>query len=332
MTGVDPSRLGVVVLTHGDGAPAFPLVQSLLDDGVPPSSIAVVHNILTDDQDPIRPADRTVTVLRMAGNLGYAAGMNAGVQHHLERECELVLLLTHDVSLRDGAIDALLEAARAAPDFGVLGPVVWWRSAGIPFSYGGVHIAAGIPSQARDAPRPSNPAGISPCDWVEGCAMLIRRAVFEQAGPFDERFFLYFEETEFCLRAARAGWPAGVVLDAAVEQEPGLDRWPGAYVYLMARNGLEYARLRDGGSGLLSAVRRHTSESWQSIRVCASPRSSAGQKRQNAIRLRARWRGMADFARRRWGPPPPTLPGVGTPGAGGKEPPEMGADLDADPV
>jgi GT2 family glycosyltransferase len=48
-------------------------------------------------------------------------------------------------------------------------------------------------------------------DWVAGCSMLIRRQVFEQIGLFDEHFFLYFEETDLCRRAAKAGFKTAYV-------------------------------------------------------------------------------------------------------------------------
>jgi GT2 family glycosyltransferase len=60
------------------------------------------------------------------------------------------------------------------------------------------------------------PSGSCEVDWVSGTSMLIRRKVFDQIGPFDEGFFLYFEETDFCRSAKRAGWKVCFVADAPV--------------------------------------------------------------------------------------------------------------------
>jgi GT2 family glycosyltransferase len=53
-------------------------------------------------------------------------------------------------------------------------------------------------------------------DWCAGASMLVRRAMLDEVGMFDERFFLYFEETDLCLRAARAGWACWYVVDSRV--------------------------------------------------------------------------------------------------------------------
>jgi len=47
-------------------------------------------------------------------------------------------------------------------------------------------------------------------DYISGCAMMIRRRVFEKIGLFDERYFLYFEDADFCLRAKKAGFRIAV--------------------------------------------------------------------------------------------------------------------------
>src|SRR5207302_1812966 len=53
---------------------------------------------------------------------------------------------------------------------------------------------------------PPVPASAGPCDWVAGASMIIRREVFERVGLMDEKYFMYFEEVDFCLAANRAVW------------------------------------------------------------------------------------------------------------------------------
>jgi GT2 family glycosyltransferase len=305
---VDDGRLGIVVLTHGSGETAIPLLRSLLELGRDPAEIVVVHNPLGAGDGGFAPPDAGIEVLRMPRNLGYAAGMNAGIRLHLEAGVGRILLLTHDVRMRDErALDGLLGAARAHPDFGVLGPALWWRSEDVPYSYGGVHDAAGIPDQRRaEAPR-ATVDGIAECDWVEGAVMLIKPEVFDRIGLFEERFFLYFEETEFCLRARLAGARVGVVLASSMAQEPGRRRWPGAYAYLLTRNGLEYARRLAGWRGVRRFLRTRAREASGAARVLASPRSNGHARQANRLLLAALGWGVLDFARGRWGPPPARL-------------------------
>jgi GT2 family glycosyltransferase len=53
-------------------------------------------------------------------------------------------------------------------------------------------------------------------DWVAGASMMIRREVFESIGLLDEKYFMYFEEVDFCLRANRAGWKCWYVPESRV--------------------------------------------------------------------------------------------------------------------
>ena len=64
--------------------------------------------------------------------------------------------------------------------------------------------------------RRRHPAISRECDWVSGACMAIRREVLDAIGPFDEGFFLYYEEVDFCRRARRAGWSCWLAADARV--------------------------------------------------------------------------------------------------------------------
>ncbi len=63
---------------------------------------------------------------------------------------------------------------------------------------------------------PALPDQVTEVDWVAGASMMIRREVLEQVGFFDESYFLYYEETDLCLRAQRAGWKIMYVPTASV--------------------------------------------------------------------------------------------------------------------
>ena len=151
-------------------------------------------------------------------------------------------------------------------------------------------------------------------DWIDGCAMAIRASVFDAIGGLNERFFGYCEESEFCLRASRAGWKVGVALDAMAEQAPGRTKRPGAHAYLLSRNGLEYARLASGprgvATGLGRALYQMASDSRRILGAKAGRRSAATAAESYPRLVGTAW-GIFDFARRRSGPPPPKLPGLG---------------------
>jgi hypothetical protein len=308
--------LGTVVLTHGREREAYPLLESLLEQGAPADSVVVVHNPTDPADPPLDVPDPGIHVLRAERNRGYAGGMNMGIADRLERGADAVLILTHDIRLREGALSALVDAARAAPAYGILAPVQWVRGRGDElFSYGGVMKRNGVTNHICERPEPTDAGGIARCDWVDGAAMLIRAELVRAAGPFDERFFGYYEESDFCLRATRLGWRVGVALGSNVEQAPGIDRRPGAFAYLSTRNGLEYARQAVGLRGTLVALyvllretARETAR-WTALRTRHD--ADAPELTLPKVRLAGMWLGARDWVAGRWGPPPATLPGMG---------------------
>jgi GT2 family glycosyltransferase len=301
--------LRAVVLSYGSGGEYRPLLTSLAAEGVAPGQILVVHNpARVGEPDPELPAG--VELLRASHNLGYAGGMNRGIERQLERGCELLLLLTHDARLRPGALAALLDAAQAHPEFGLFGPALVLAGSEEPFSFGGLSCTAG--GMAHRKHRPEAEDGIAACDWVDGGTVLVRAAVLERVGRFDERFWSYYEEAELCLRARRAGFGVGVVLAAVAEQAPGGPGRPGPWAYLMTRNGIAYSWRAAGPLGLARASSRGVFDVLLELaRVAARGlRLRRGSPAEPWALAVGTARGLFDFCRRRWGPPP-SLPGSG---------------------
>lgn len=309
MGALSEPRLGVVVLTYGIGAVHEPLLDSLLGEGIAPGEITVVHNpAVSGEPDPAVPPG--CEVLRASHNLGYAGGMNLGIERQLGRGCDLLLLLTHDARLRRGALATLLTAAAAHPEFGVLGPGLVFAGTETPFSLGGRTRSNGSTTHLTE-PREVED-GIAPCDWVDGGTLLIRAGALARTGGFDERFWSYCEEADLCLRITRAGFRVGVVPAALADQMPGGTNRPGPWAYLMTRNGAAYAHRAAGLRGAAFITVRACYEALKELARAAvrlTPLRSGSVADPWAAAV-GTLRGTADFYRRRWGPPP-SLPGSG---------------------
>ena len=299
----------MVVLTYGTSGVHEQLLDSLLGQGVAPEQVLVFHNpAVAGEPDPAVPAG--CEVLRAGHNLGYAAGMNLGIERQLGRGCDLLLALTHDARLRPGALAALLAAAAAHPEFGVLGPRLVFAGTETPFSSGGRTRPNGSTTHLSE-PREVED-GIAPCDWVDGGTLLIRAAALARTGGFDERFWSYCEEAELCLRVGRAGFRVGVVLDALGDQMPGGTNRPGPWAYLMTRNGAAYAHRAVGLRGAAFITVRALYEALEELARAAIrlTRLRSGSVADPWAAAVGTLRGVVDFYRRRWGPPP-SLPGSG---------------------
>jgi N-acetylglucosaminyl-diphospho-decaprenol L-rhamnosyltransferase len=305
------AALGVVVLAYGSDGEYRPLLETLLAQAVPPSAIVVVQNPASPGEPALR-VPRGCQLVQAERNLGYAGGMNLGIACQRERDVDFILLLTHDARLRSGALDLLLNTARRHPDHGALGPAMVWAGSDRPFSFGGITRANGTNAHVRERPT-SIADGVFDSDWIDGGAMLLRSDILDRVGTFDERFWAYCEEAELCLRIRRAGYRIGVVVDALADQAPGGTKRPGAWAYLMTRNGIAFARRTAGLRGLATATARSTARAaFNFIRAgLRATRLRPGGPREPWALAVGIARGTVDYFRGRWGPPPPGLPGLG---------------------
>ena len=169
-----------------------------------------------------RPALRDLcTLLALDGNPGFAGGNNAGLEYYRAssggRSPELLWLLNPDTIADPGALTALVDFLAAHPQTGIAGGLCLRPDGSIRHSAFRFHrpltelvTALDFGPLRRLLARHDvvMPIGDEPfrTDWVSGAHFMVRGAVFDRIGPMDARYFLYFEETDFCARAANAGF------------------------------------------------------------------------------------------------------------------------------
>ncbi len=153
-----------------------------------------------------------VPVLLSPKNLGYAGGNNIGIRYALERDADFVWVLNPDTEVEPNTLQMLLTTMALRPDAGFAGSINVSGDAHAPviqFAGGRIHWEAGAiaESMRRGEPlaelRTRDPYDV---DYVAGNSMLVRRRVFEEMGLLPEHYFLYFEETDFQVSAAKKGW------------------------------------------------------------------------------------------------------------------------------
>ena len=159
-------------------------------------------------------------VVESGGNLGYAGGNNVGVRLALEGGAEAVWLVNPDAYVHRFSLRRLVRALHRHPEVGIVGPRILEAATATPQvqSDGGriVWEVGGRSELIGRGRAPERGGGLQMVDFVPGAAMLVRRKVFDDIGLLPEEYFLYFEETEFCVRAAAAGWKVAVETGARV--------------------------------------------------------------------------------------------------------------------
>jgi N-acetylglucosaminyl-diphospho-decaprenol L-rhamnosyltransferase len=162
-------------------------------------------------------------------NGGFGAGNNFGLTTALAagRRPRYVYFLNPDTEVRPGAVAELVRFLEAHPRAGIAGgsfehsdgsawPIAFRFPS--PLSELESGAAFGPVSKLLKGHTIARDMGSTPelVDWISGAAMLFRMATLEDTGGFDERFFLYFEEIDLCVRARRAGWECWYVPESRV--------------------------------------------------------------------------------------------------------------------
>jgi hypothetical protein len=211
--------LSIIIVNWNGQALLGPCLSSVVQDakGIPVETW-LVDNASTDGSvDLIRSSFPQVYLIENRENVGFGPANNQAAALAGGR---YLLFLNPDTELLPGALSSLLTYAEAHPKVGAVGPRILnadrshqrscWRG------YPGLRMAlidafylwkvASLPVVRRFEYFPEELAEPTQVDHLLGACLLIRSEVWQKVGAFDEGFFLFSEETDWCWRAKRAGW------------------------------------------------------------------------------------------------------------------------------
>ena len=217
--GLDPGRVAVVVLNWNGWRDTTACLDSVRTIPGGPR-VLVVDNGSTDESVArIREAAPWVELIALPANVGFSAGMNAGIATALnaDPELEFVWVLNNDTVVETTTLAALLRRANDDPAIGIVGGrLIEADGTGRVQAMGGGRINLWLGTTSTDISRSERPV-----EHLVGASLLVRRSLLDRIGGFDERYFFYLEDTELSLRARRAGWRLAVAPDATVVHRRG---------------------------------------------------------------------------------------------------------------
>ena len=233
------NTLSVIIVNWNAGRALDDCLASLFaSKPVGALEVLLVDNASTDGSQARAARDYPgIKILQNAENRGFAPGANQGLEWAVG---ELMLLLNPDAMLQPSTLSLLVDFMNEHPEAAVVGPrllnpdgTVQGSARRDPSPWTGLF--------GRDAPLtrlfPNNPVsrrelpnlchvGDAPLevDWISGACLLVRRAAYEQVGGLDERFFLFWEDADWCRRFRRAGWKVYYLPTAVGTHRVGVSR------------------------------------------------------------------------------------------------------------
>ena len=239
-----------------------------------------------------------VTLIRNEDNLGFARGNNIGIQHAMDRGADYILLLNNDTIVLSTFLSALMAAAIEHPDFDIFGPKIVFDSDPEVIWAAGSHIewrkAICVQRGYQEIDRGQYDTTVE-VNALSGCAMMISRRAFRTVGTLDSRFFAYYEETDWCARATKAGLRILYVPTAVVRHKVSRTIGPSspAIAFYMVRNNLLFVWKNSAGFRRLSLIGRSLHREARAI--CSG--LIRGRREEAVVRLSA----IAAFLFRRFG-------------------------------
>ena len=205
--------LAVVVLSWNGAELTLDTLRSLAACRVPESwrvRTLVVDNASTDGSpERVRAEFPGVELLALAENRRFAGGNNEGLRRALDGGADAVMLLNNDVVADPKLIEKLLAALEEQPEAGAAAPLIYHAPPSDRIWYGGGRCRPWLAHSShrglRDRDR-GQYRSIEDTGYLTGCCLLATAEAWRKVGFLDERYFIYAEDADWCLRARAAGF------------------------------------------------------------------------------------------------------------------------------
>jgi GT2 family glycosyltransferase len=260
-------KVSIITLNWNGKHDTIECVASLRELNYPNYDIVVVDNGSTDGSVPVlRGQYPDVTIIENGRNLGYSEGFNAGLRCAYESGADYLLIVNNDTIVDPDVLNALVRVAETDNRIGF--------ASGKVYSYD-------EPDKLQTAGRLNHPVllveGLVGCgeidrgqydqtreyDFLDDIFLLVRREAYERTGGYDPNFFLYYEETDWCVRVRRAGYKLVYTPEAKVWHKHGRSTGGvrgSTFAYYMTRNQIVFMR-RNGLHGAFARYMWHLATS-----------------------------------------------------------------------
>lgn len=197
-------KVFVVILNFNGAKTLQNCLAAVFQSDYPGLEVIVVDNNSTDGSlEEARIKYSKAHFIKNSKNVGFSKGNNVGIRYALEKFADLVFILNNDTVIEKTTISDLVRTASMNKRIGITSPVILGSDNNSIWFAGGKIDWNKMRTVHETEKLSSLPYSTQ---YLSGCAMLVKKEVFKEIGLFDERFFLYYEDADFSLRARKAGF------------------------------------------------------------------------------------------------------------------------------
>lgn len=211
----------VIILNWNGKNDTLECLESLENVPTPHHTIVVDNGSTDQSPQAIRSQFPAVTVLENQENLGYAEGNNVGIRYALEKGAKHLLILNNDTTVSPHFLDAFLQTLKDHPEVAILGskPLLYSDPTRLDHLGGMWNPCTATFDLIGNREDATKWTTLKPLDYVCGCALFAKAEVFHQIGGFEPRFFLFWEESDWCFRARKAGYASFFCPEATLKHK-----------------------------------------------------------------------------------------------------------------
>lgn len=241
--------LSIIIITYNSHQVIANCLRSLFTNQLDlPFHVILIDNNSTDQAKTKKALEEfkefmpgQLTCLDNPHNLGFAKAVNQGIRFGLEKyDSQYFLLLNPDATLGNDCMQQLVDHARSDKTLGLLSATILQPDNNSPWFTGGSIDWLGVRTRhiidkAATLSTTTNSSGNS---YLTGCCLFIKRAVVEKTGLFDEKFFLYYEDADYSIRAQKDGFKITTVPNAICYHEESQSSTSANKTYHLCLSGL----------------------------------------------------------------------------------------------
>lgn len=229
-------KVFVIILNYNGNRSIVRCLSSVYRSSYKNFEVVVVDNASTDGSlEMVRAKFSRAHVIMNGFNVGFATGNNVGIRFALEKFADYVFILNNDAYLEHDSLEKMVSYMQNKKNVGIVSPTIFSGNDRHIWFVGGIIDWLRMKSAHLTVVDSKNPHEI---EYACGCAMLVSNAVFKEIGLFDERFFLYYEDTDFCIRARKKGFKIMLVPTAEVFHDEQSETEKPHKIYWLVLSGI----------------------------------------------------------------------------------------------
>ena len=303
---INTPKIAVIILNWNGKYDTCECIESVQKLDYQRYKIIVVDNGSEDDSvQYLKQKYPDILIVENGANLGYAEGNNRAIEYAIEQNFDYILLLNNDAVVDQQILNSFINVSKAHPNAGIFGAKIYYLNEPQKIWFAGGKILPDLITAHEGLGEIDDGVSweeVRPIDYACGCALFFKSDVVRKIGLLESKFFLMWEETDFCCRARRAGFECLFVPKALVWHKISASFKGGDEGYLqkyfMVRNRLLWIE-RNTSFNQRSTFYKQAflPDLNQYIRGYLSPRSDSKRRIKSQVYLVA----VRDYILRRFG-------------------------------